>query len=430
MTTNTCPSCNAPVDAGDKFCANCGCQIPTTSNCPKCNSVIDVGDKFCAYCGQTIQSAPLVAADLPEATTSSEAQQPSDAKSEKRIYAMFGIFAAVLAVALVLIAVLTSGPDVYVVGHEKNDQGKKVATLWKNGKAQHLSDGKTNASANSVFVSGKDVYVAGYVDHESGYYCRATLWKNGVLQQLGRLTNSELNSRANSVYVSGNNVYVVGSDAEDWGFMPPILWLNGEPRRLGNWSGNAMSVFVLEEDVYVAGNSGDDEGSEAIIWKNSSPQQFKNLRKRYQQRAGEDFYAYASSVCMSGSDVYVTLNEQKGLGGQSNVTLLKNNKPQYLIDINKPWANSVHVAGNDVFVAGLENYGTFETVPMLWENGTPKRLSAGKNYGSAESVYVFGKDVYVAGYEGEDDAHKAAVLWKKGLKTVLGKGEAKCVFVK
>ena len=39
--------------------------------------------------------------------------------------------------------------------------GRDVATVWKDSVPTALTDGTFNASANSVFVSGTDVYVAG-----------------------------------------------------------------------------------------------------------------------------------------------------------------------------------------------------------------------------------------------------------------------------
>src|SRR5690606_30472280 len=78
-------------------------------------------------------------------------------------------------------SVYVSGSDVYVAGYVDNGT-KKVATLWKNGVAQDLSDGTHSAIAYSVYVSGSDVYVAGYEYNGTRYV--ATLWKNGVAQGL------------------------------------------------------------------------------------------------------------------------------------------------------------------------------------------------------------------------------------------------------
>ena len=50
-------------------------------------------------------------------------------------------------------------------------------------------------------------------------YTRATLWVNGQPQAL-----SNVASEANSVYVSGGNVYVVGITAQG-----STSWINGAP---------------------------------------------------------------------------------------------------------------------------------------------------------------------------------------------------------
>jgi phosphatidylserine/phosphatidylglycerophosphate/cardiolipin synthase-like enzyme len=88
-----------------------------------------------------------------------------------------------------------------------------VATLWKNGVLQHLSDGE---DAKSVFVSGQDVYVAGQEDSGnkwsetiSGIEFKwsiniAILWKNGKPQ---RLTNGKYDAHANAVSVKKAGFY-------------------------------------------------------------------------------------------------------------------------------------------------------------------------------------------------------------------------------
>jgi hypothetical protein len=72
--------------------------------------------------------------------------------------------------------------DVYTV---TSDGGKKK--YWKNDvETQAFNiDGRFNASADSVFVSGGDVYAAGYEVNPYGKPV-ATVWKNGsVLYRLG-----------------------------------------------------------------------------------------------------------------------------------------------------------------------------------------------------------------------------------------------------
>src|SRR5690606_14591950 len=121
------------------------------------------------------------------------------------------------------------------------------AILWKNGQPQQLTEGYT---ANSVLVSGSDVYVAG-----SGYL-DAMIWKNGEAQHFA--TPSQ--AAALSIYVAGADVYVGGyeySDAGENSYGPTkaMIWKNGvaQPLTTGNENAMVKSLRVLENDVYAVG---------------------------------------------------------------------------------------------------------------------------------------------------------------------------------
>ena len=77
-----------------------------------------------------------------------------------------------------------------MAGFENPTANVSTAKLWKNGVEFSISDGLHQAGLNSVFVSGNDVYLAGYENtvHEE----RAILWKNGVPVELS--LDYELNS--------------------------------------------------------------------------------------------------------------------------------------------------------------------------------------------------------------------------------------------
>lgn len=51
--TATCPSCQAAVAPGQKFCGNCGVPL-ATAPCPKCQAPLAPGAKFCGNCGNAV----------------------------------------------------------------------------------------------------------------------------------------------------------------------------------------------------------------------------------------------------------------------------------------------------------------------------------------------------------------------------------------
>jgi len=330
--------------------------------------------------------------------------------------------------------------DVYVVGYEKNAQGINVATLWKNGIAQRLTDGTRNAIAESVFVLDNDVYVVGYeksgqeyefeqllddysdeYDLIKDYYSIATLWKNGVVQNLTDGIRS--NAYANSVFVSGSDVYVAGSIGSI-----AVLWKNGIAQNLtdGTRSASANSVFVSGNDVYVLGREVVNPywGYDIVtLWKNGVVQNLTD----------GNFRAFDRSFFVSGNDVYITGYAEE-IGSSRNYKLWKNGIVQNLTDGNFDGiggASSVFVSGNDVYLAGHEG-----NCIKLWKNGITQNLTDGTRFiwGSI-SVYVLGSDVYVAGNERTgkkyhresygneiEDYYSVATLWKNGVAQKLSDG--------
>ena len=301
-----------------------------------------------------------------------------------------------------------AGPDVYVAGSIGN-----AAVIWKNGLPTYLTTGTNPAAANSVFVSGTDVYVGGY--ERSGFGDIAKVWKNGVATNLGGglyPNGSSFDARANSVFVSGTDVYVAGYAANG-----AVIWKNAVMTTLAGGStqnyANAFSVFVSSTDVYVAGAAQvpfpNDQA--AILWKNSLT---NNLT------TNGSTLASASSVYLSGTDVYVAGKES--LQGTTKAKVWKNGVGTTLSNVFSA-ANSVFVSGTDVYVAGkdrvLVNPGNMPDIPTLWKNGVSTNLS--NVVGEAKSVFVFGADVYVAGVE-FDGANTIAKVWKNGLLINLNSG--------
>jgi len=163
-----------------------------------------------------------------------------------------------------LYAIAVNGNDVYIAGNQVSDEGEYVATCWKNGTAQALTDGKSSAEANAIALSGNDVYVAGFATDATGKEV-AMYWKNGepVILPDG--------CRATAITVSGNDVYVAGIDRNEAGANIVVYWKNGKGVRLTSGTETAgagvKAIAVAESDVYVAGYL----DGKATYWKNEKP---------------------------------------------------------------------------------------------------------------------------------------------------------------
>jgi len=186
---------------------------------------------------------------------------------------------AILNFADYVSAMYVSGNDVYVAGgsslsQQGNPNSYHFARYWKNGVPTDLVNGLVSTqngsvtafpAANSIFVSGSDVYVAG---DEEGTTTQAIIWKNGTPTMLGV---SATLSGANSVYVSGSDVYVAGFQTIN-NTTYATYWKNGTPVNLSasTASAGANSVFVSGSDVYVAGYETVNNITYATYWKNGT----------------------------------------------------------------------------------------------------------------------------------------------------------------
>ena len=233
-------------------------------------------------------------------------------------------------------SIFVSGSDVYTVG---TISYQETAGYWKNGSRVDLAVG---ATAISIYVSGNDVYLAGTASLSQGGY--ATYWKNGSAGNLTKVPDPIVTpssvTRASSIFVSGSDIYVAG-----WVQIPrnrtvssiATYWKNGNPVNLTNAHNYyAKSIFVSGNDVYVAGGVG--------YWKNGNPIALIN-GTGYSSIfvSGNDVYAAGyETVLISG--VYYQIAKYWKNGIPVNLTNGAVNAS----------ANSIFVSGNDVYIAGNE----------------------------------------------------------------------------
>ena len=296
---------------------------------------------------------------------------------------------------------------VYVAGYESNGTNN-VAKCWIDGHEIKLSDGTSNAKANSIFVSGNDVYIAG---SDNG----AVYWKNNTEIRLS-------GSNASSIFVSGNDVYVGGSDSTG------LYWKNGTKNFLQKLSsyGNTVvnSIFVSGNDVYAAG------------YENSNPRAWKNGTAIFltDTMPGLAGYTHANSIYVSGNDVYI-VGTGSSAGSAFPLFFYWTNVVTVGIKNYGP-ANSVFVSGNDVYIAGMSELAGPPYIPTAayWKNGNLTLLPRSEINSFANSIYVLGSDIYVAGYEEATYPVNYAVYWKNGVEVKLTDGTqpaiATSIFIK
>ena len=225
-------------------------------------------------------------------------------------------------------SVFVSGSDVYVAGvsNLSDDYLSWSATVWKNSEEPYHLGG--TSWANSVYVSDNIVYASGNAAAKFGGQGHALLLQDGVPQFLADVNANDIClSDAASVFVSGGNVYVAGFEERqsegNWIYnRVPMLWINGEPHKLsaGDVSSSpfseARSVFVSGSDVYVCGTDKGAQGKRmATLWKNGVAQNLID---------DNSVESHAHCVFVSGNDVYVLLFVQKEMHSDKWSVLWKN----------------------------------------------------------------------------------------------------------
>ena len=106
------------------------------------------------------------------------------------------------------------------------------------------------------------MYVAGQTTNNN--YVQPCYWKNGVINILPSQNLSVYtgDSKANSIFISGPDIYVAGTVSNN-----AVYWINGNFNKLNGIYAN--SIYVNNKDVYVGGATwGQTQTARATYWKN------------------------------------------------------------------------------------------------------------------------------------------------------------------
>lgn len=303
----------------------------------------------------------------------------------------------------------TSSPDVYVAGYEYNGSNN-IAKYWKNGVAISLTTGANDAGASSIFIDGSDVYVAGY--EMQGSKMVAKYWKNGVAVNL---TNGAYDAVASKIIVVNTDVYVSGFEGGASSSRQAKYWKNGTVVTLAASPSEvsiATSIAVSGTDVYVTLNIYTPAPA-AVIMKNGIATDL----------SGAFSVSSANAVFINSTDVYVAGRQTtyKSTYWKNGIV---NNLPSTAMNTETE-AFSVFVSGSDIYISGYEKttagLGNIE-VAKYWKNGLATNITNGTYNASADAIVIFGADIYAAGYEENAAGNGVAKYWKNGVAVSLTDG--------
>jgi hypothetical protein len=248
--------------------------------------------------------------------------------------------------------------NIYVLGNE-DVNSKSNIKIWRNGKIEQITDTNETAFGNSIFVSGQDIYIAGYTFTTTTY---PTYWKNKEAHTL----SSTGPGLCLDIFVEGNDVYACGILYNGSSYVAGY-WKNGNwhPLTDGAQNDEVNSIIKVGADLYLVGSY----KKVATYWKNdvATPLPINN------------------SVTV-GYDIQVS---------QGDVYVLGQNFPE----------------------------GTVDGYVTVWKNGIPRSLSGSSNNAFAYSMTVEGTNVFVGGFETNSQGKNVATVWINSQKYALTDGE-------
>jgi len=269
-----------------------------------------------------------------------------------------------------------------------------------------LNDTNVMDSADSVYVSGKYAYVAGY---DSDNLVIVDISNPSRPTTTGNWDPNVANvmESAQSVYVSGKYAYVVGFSSDNLAIVD--ISNPSSPTTAGNWDPNDNNVMNGPYLVYVSGKYayvvGWSSKNLAIvdISNPANPTTVGNWDPN-----DDNVMSQAVSVYVSGKYAYVAGYTSSNLvivdiSNPSSPTTVGNWDPNDGNVMNL--ANSVYVSGKYAYVAG-RNSSNLAIVdisnpasPTTTGNWKPNDNNV---MGNADSVFVSGKYAYVAGYTSDN----------------------------
>ncbi len=137
--------------------------------------------------------------------------------------------------------IIVSGGNIYMMWSVVyNNSGQLQTRYSKNaGNPTLLQDGTPHIGGSAIAVIDNDVYIAGTGINTNNQSFISKYWKNGAPVTVGTDDSFAL-----SLYLSGNDVYVAGYQESQSG-SPAVYWKNGKAQQLTNGSGSALIRQII-----------------------------------------------------------------------------------------------------------------------------------------------------------------------------------------
>ena len=328
-------------------------------------------------------------------------------KQKKRIGKLLGIF-GLLVLMSVGIGCETDPSEnpvedgtIYAVGYGIDSSDTRYAYTWEDGvitELQNTVHPGGDASANAVYVSGDDVYIAGSCDNSSSVAIPG-YWKNGVWTSLPvESSYSAYDARAFGVWEYNGSVYVSGflTKSDDWYDSVPGYWVDGVWHGLTVTDmdyGFAYSIVVDSGDIYISGNITDTSNDQyAVYWKNGTPLKDSSSTAISNLNGGVTLAVKDPKVFVPG---YSFDSSNRYMAGYMNETGTWNSLTE-LSETSFSEARGVHVQDGHVYMTGFCLVSAV-SIPVYWKDGgSPVAVSAEAGYPAYvyeenDTIYVVGK---------------------------------------
>ncbi|MCL6266774.1 IPT/TIG domain-containing protein [Flagellimonas myxillae] len=273
-------------------------------------------------------------------------------------------------------SVYVDGETIYVAGKSIEDK----ATVWIDGIPQYLTDGSSYAEANSIIVDNGSYYVAGSMGVGENSISKAMVWKDG--QVLYEFTDGTSPAEANSIKVADGAVYSVGYEHDENDDRDIArLWIDNQAFDLsGLNSGRAYDLAIGNDNVvFVVGNREYNNINRAILWRHGSSGTFLGTSEIRDSYKTAIFLKDPETLeyRIAGSEEMENGNYQARVWGSGGLFLTPENGEGEAFD--------VFVYKNDVYTVGYEN-----TIAKVWKNDeTLFNLNDGNNNNAkAYSIFV------------------------------------------